>query len=84
MLNLSYETSTLRALQIPTSKGIHQFFEIKEYCCLNDLFHFLKNFKESLPVTVQTYKLPKFEVELEVPTFVEVESPGFTVKVKAT
>ncbi|CAK8680732.1 unnamed protein product [Clavelina lepadiformis] len=45
---------------------------------------FTNDYKESLSVEVKSYKLPKFKVEVEVPSYIYPGSDGFNVKLKAT
>merc|ERR1719334_2192639 len=42
------------------------------------------NYKEEMSVTVKQYKLPKFKVEVESPTYIWSGSEGVTLKLKAT
>ena len=44
----------------------------------------LQKVKEEITVEVRVYKLPKFEVELEAPSFIHPKSSGLTVSLKAT
>nr|CAB3229046.1 alpha-2-macroglobulin homolog precursor [Phallusia mammillata] len=41
-------------------------------------------YKEEMTVEVKLYKLPKFKVELEVPSFIYPGSAGITIKLKGT
>jgi len=41
-------------------------------------------YKEELSVTVKQYKLPKFKVEVESPSYIWSGSDGVTLKLKAT
>ena len=43
-----------------------------------------KGYKEELSVTVKQYKLPKFKVEVESPSYIWSGSDGVTLKLKAT
>ena len=43
----------------------------------------LQNGKEELDVEVKHYKLPKFEVEVEAPQYVDGDAEGLTVTLKA-
>ena len=55
-----------------------------DFIHLNICYEIMQDYKESLSVEVKSYKLPKFKVEVEVPTYIYPGSDGFNVKLKAT